>query len=174
MMRHLILLVCLGLAFLSPALAVDLEKLAAQPATIEVEGMDPVKLRVSGGKQGWIEVPKRFKSRGATVYAPEGGNPGVAEFRVIQDGYVLLACNFDYQGNESGGWKDDALTRDEFRRMGWREIRKPKKIGGALIKGDRRVQTLFYKRVYRGENFKLRCNKYDPPYPILLGRAVKS
>ncbi|MGI9243464.1 MAG: hypothetical protein ACR2RV_21875, partial [Verrucomicrobiales bacterium] len=123
-------------------------------------------------KKGWIGIPKGFKSHNATIFKPERDQLGVAEFRVTKDGYVLLACNFDYQGNRSGDWVDTVLSKEEIRKMGWKEIRKPKKLGGQLVQQDGRVQTVFFKKVYRGEYFKLRCNKYDPPYPILLRRGT--
>ena len=40
-------------------------------------------------------------------------------------------------------------------------------LGGALVKGDNRAQVNFSKTVHQGEKLRLRCNKYDPPYPIL-------
>lgn len=168
-MKTLMILVALSPALLPSAKAIDLGKLASEPATIEAVAMDAVTLATSDEKKGWIEIPERFKSHHATIYKPERDQLGVAEFRVVGDGYVLLACHFDYQGNRSGEWAGEALSKDEFRRIGWREVRKPKKLGGSLVQGDGRVQTLFFRRVFRGEYFKLRCNKYDPPYPILLG-----
>jgi len=155
---------------ISSAVGVDLEKLSSEPAKIEVKGMKPVSLELTSEKKGWIGIPEKLATYGTTIFKPERDQLGVAEFRVIEDGYVLLACNFDYQGNRSGGWTEETLTKEEFKWMGWKEIRKPKKLGGALIQSDKRVQTMFLKKVYKGEYFKLRCNKYDPPYPILLNR----
>ena len=148
---------------------VNLEKLASEAATIKAVVMNPVDLETGEGKKAWIEIPELLDVHNATIFEPDRDQLGVAEFRVTKGGYVLLACNFDYQGNPSGGWVDEALSKEEFRRMGWREIRKPKKIGGLLVQSDKRVQTIFFKKVHRGEYFNLRCNKYDPPYPILLG-----
>jgi hypothetical protein len=41
-------------------------------------------------------------------------------------------------------------------------------LGGILVKGDNRAQVVFSKQVRKGDSFRIRCNKYDPPFPILL------
>lgn len=171
-MKTLIALITVGSIFLPSANAVDLEKLASQPATIEAVAMNPSALEISEEKKGWNGIPERFKFHNATIFKPERDQLGVAEFRVVKDGYVLLACNFDYQGNRSGGWSEEALSKDEFQKLGWKQIRNPKIAGGSLVQNDGRIQTIFYKKVHKGEYCRLRCNKYDPPYPILLRRTA--
>lgn len=170
-MKTAMILITLTASSFSSVFGVDLEGLSSEPATIEAKAMSPVPLEISSEKKGWIEIPGKFEAYAATIFKPERDQLGIAEFRVVKDGCLLLACNFDYQGNRSGGWTEEALTKEEFKRMGWREIRKPKKLEGSLIQSDNRVQTIFFKKVYKGEYFRLRCNKYDPPYPILLNRG---
>jgi hypothetical protein len=170
-MKATLLVIFFAATSLSLGLAVDLEKLASEPAAIEATGMNPAALKISDETKGWIEIPKLFEAHEATIFKPERDQLGVAEFRVVSDGFLLLACHFGYQGNQSGDWAGEALSKEEFREMGWKEIRTPGKTGGSLVQSDHRVQTIFFKRVHKGEAFRLRSNKYDPPYPILLGRT---
>jgi hypothetical protein len=37
-----------------------------------------------------------------------------------------------------------------------------------FIRGDDKKFEVFMKQVKKGEVLNLRCNKYSPPYPILL------
>ena len=93
-------------------------------------------------------------------------NP-VADIEIEADGCLFLACNWDYQGNQSGNWEKERWTEKNFKSKGWSRLSKDD-LGGDLIKNDNRAQTIFFKRVKKGEKLRLRCNKYDPPYPILL------
>ncbi|MEM7009931.1 MAG: hypothetical protein AAF585_00480 [Verrucomicrobiota bacterium] len=167
-MKPQLLIPALFLSTLSLVSAINLDELASNPADIEVIGMTQIPLAVSDEKRGWVEIPKQFEAKKATIFRPDRNQLGVAEFRVRGDGYVILACHFGYQGNSSGGWTEDRLSKEELERIGWKELGKAKKLGGNLVQSDNRTQTIFYKKVFRGEYFKLRCNKYDPPYPILL------
>lgn len=152
---------------LVPALATDLSDMAANPATISVTNAKQVPLVVSTEKLGWAKIPPELAACKPVIFAPTTNAPGFIEFEVLQDGYVLIACNFGYQGNASGGWKDDAWSADDFDRHGWEALH-PSALTGSLIRGDNLEQTLFFKLVQKGETYHLRCNKYYPPYPILL------
>jgi len=43
-----------------------------------------------------------------------------------------------------------------------------KQLGGVLIDGSGREHVVFMKQVKRGEKYRLRCNKYLPPYVIVF------
>jgi hypothetical protein len=98
---------------------------------------------------------------------PSASTNGAADIEITADGYLLLACNWDYQGNQSGDWEKERWTEGKFKSKGWDRLSK-NELGGELVKNDNRAQTIFFKRVKKGEHLRLRCNKYDPPYPILL------
>ena len=149
------------------ALAVEMAELSQQPAVIEVAQMEPIPLGVSDGKKTWSSVPNGLANHGAVIYKPLRDHLGVADITVKQPGYLLLACNYDYQGNDSGDWQKQVWNERRFRNKGWKVI-KPSDLGGNLIQSDGRAQVVFYKKVAAGDRLVLRCNKYDPPYPILL------
>jgi hypothetical protein len=147
--------------------AADLRTLAKSSATISVLNMQPVPLVSSTDKNGWARIPAFFSNHGATIFAPTASTNGVADIEIQADGYLFLACNWDYQGNQSGNWEKERWTEKNFKSKGWDRVSK-NDIGGDLVKNDNRAQTIFFKRVKKGEKLRLRCNKYDPPYPILL------
>ncbi|MHB1083047.1 MAG: hypothetical protein ACYC67_26880 [Prosthecobacter sp.] len=161
-----ILLSCL---LLLPSLmhAVDLRTLGKSSATISVLNMQPVPLVSSTDKSGWARIPAFFSNHGATIFTPSASTNGVADIEIQADGYLFLACNWDYQGNSSGNWEKERWTEKNFKSKGWARLSK-NDLGGDLVKNDNRAQTIFFKRVKKGEHLRLRCNKYDPPYPILL------
>ena len=160
------LLYCL-LLLPSFVLAADLRPLAKTPATISVLNMQPVPLVISADKNGWARIPPFLSNHGATIFTPSASTNGVADIEIQADGYLFLACNWDYQGNQSGDWEKDRWTESKFKSKGWVRLSK-NELGGELVKNDNRAQMLFFKKVKKGENLRLRCNKYDPPYPILL------
>jgi hypothetical protein len=147
--------------------AADLRSLAKTPTTIAVLNMQPVPLVISADKNGWARIPAFFSNHGATIFTPTASTNGVADMEIQADGYLFLACNWDYQGNQSGDWGKDLWTESKFKSKGWVRLSK-KELGGELVKNDNRAQTIFFKKVKKVDNLRLRCNKYDPPYPILL------
>jgi hypothetical protein len=147
--------------------AADLRSLAKTPTTIAVLNMQPVPLVISADKNGWARIPAFFSNHGATIFTPTASTNGVADMEIQADGYLFLACNWDYQGNQSGDWGKDRWTESKFKSKGWVRLSK-NELGGELVKNDNRAQTIFFKKVKKGDNLRLRCNKYDPPYPILL------
>ncbi len=147
--------------------AADLQAIAKTPATVSVLNMQPVPLVISADKNGWARIPTVLSNNGATIFAPTASTNGAADIEVTADGYLLLACNWDYQGNQSGDWEKERWTESKFKSKGWDRLSK-NELGGELVKNDNRAQTIFVKRVKKGEHLRLRCNKYDPPYPILL------
>jgi hypothetical protein len=147
--------------------ALDWEAIAKAPPKIAVLQMNAKPLAVSSDKSGWARIPDMLAQRGAVIYMPDNEHFGVADIQVISDGYLFIACNWDYQGNQSGDWDKDAWDERKLKTKGWDKLTK-RELGGELIKNNNRVQTVFVKRVKKGDTFRLRCNKYDPPCPILL------
>ena len=150
------------------ALAADWETMKRNPASVEVVNMKPVPLVESAGKDGWAKIPAQLAKYDAVVFMPTAPTDGVADFTVTADGFMLIACNYDYQGNSSGKWDEERWDEKKFRAKGWHLLTK-NELGGVLIKGDNRDQVVFSKQVRKGDKVRLRCNKYDPPFVILLG-----
>ena len=89
---------------------------------------------------------------------------GEVEFEVTQSGYLFLALNFGDQGIPAGGWVATRLTKSEFEAEGW--VFKSDLLNGPG--NEDRDFELAYKEVQNGDTYTLRCNKYEPPYPIEL------
>lgn len=154
--------------FYAQAQGADWNAIAKSPAEITVLQMQPQPLTVSADEDGWARIPAMLSQHGAVVFMTPNKYLGVADIQVTADGYLLIACNWDYQGNSSGDWDKEVWDERKFRSKGWDKLTKGE-LGGDLIKSkNNRVQTLFFKRVKKGDSFRLRCNKYDPPFPILL------
>jgi hypothetical protein len=168
MNRASALFALLVVAFPWAGRAADWGAISFSPAQIEVVGMQPVPLVESTDKNGWARVPAVFLKYGAVIYTPANKSEGVADITVTADGYILVACNYDYQGNKSGKWSEEAWDEKKFKSKGWHEMSKHE-LDGELVKGDNKAQVIFSKQVHKGETLRVRCNKYDPPFPILLG-----
>jgi len=87
---------------------------------------------------------------------------GRVEFSVTQSGYLYLAVNFGYQGNDSGGWTGERWLKADFEAAGWEFV-------AGTINGpgtENRDFEICRKLVEAGQNYVLRCNKYEPPYPV--------
>ena len=154
-------------AVCATAHAADWESMKRNPAQIEVVNMQPTPLVADNDKKGWATVPPQLTKYGAVVYMPSGNTNGVADIKVTGDGFLLLACNYDYQGNTSGKWDEEVWSEKKFKAKGWHLMSKTE-LGAVLVKGDNRAQVVFFKQVRKGDAFRLRCNKYEPPFPILL------
>jgi hypothetical protein len=148
----------------------DWDSMRRNPVRVEVLEMKPQPLVEAAGTakwNGWLQVPPKLKEYGAIVYMPTKDHLGVAEIKVVADGYLLLACNYDYQGNSGGDWAEERWDEERFVSRGWHPLSKAE-LGGDLVKTDKRQQVVFGKAVRKGETLRLRCNKYDPPYPIVI------
>ena len=111
----------------------------------------------AGGK--WARGPEILL--GASIFSGDWKRSnGVADFDVSKSGRVFLALNYDYQGNGSGNWTEDRLMA---------RVR-----GAELLGWNNRSYFNFTRVCTKGEHFRLRCNKYEPPYVIMLdgGAAV--
>lgn len=144
---------------------------AKKPGTIKAMVSTAEKLAISkkdaGGK--WARMPEILL--GASIYTGDWKRSnGVADFKVTKSGRIFLALNYDYQGNSSGNWTEDRLLAGQFMARGWAQVR-----GAELIAWNNRTYQLFTRVCHKGEHFRLRCNKYEPPYVIVLdeGAAVE-
>jgi len=166
-MKHsLMVIACLAMV-LCAARAASLSEMASDPAQVRGVGMQASPLVVSPGDKGWAEIPPQLTAHHAMILRPLKDQLGHAVLTVTKSGYLLLACNYARQGNASGDWKKSVWTERDFKKREW-GVADKKALGGELVQGDGRVQVIFYKKVRKGEVLDLRCNKYDPPYPILL------
>ncbi|MDB5335701.1 MAG: hypothetical protein JWN70_1320, partial [Planctomycetaceae bacterium] len=150
----------------------DWKKIVASPAKVEVAEIDSLELTVNNGPNPFTQVPKIFTTHKATVYAsPQQDGAGVAKIMVLADGFLLLGCNYTYQGNDSGGWTETRWLPEKFVSQGWRRLT-AKELGGELVQNypDKSVlpQDVFVKYVRQGEEMTLRCNKYRPPVVIVF------
>ena len=89
---------------------------------------------------------------------------GVVKFEVIESGLLMIAVHFGYQGNVYGGWYEERMTLADFQNTGWTDT------GLTLVTREHQSRTymIFEKVVETGQTYTLRCNKYEPPYPIEL------
>ncbi len=150
--------------------ALDVNHFLLKSAQITSSTIDSMDLRESKkeDRKGWQRVPAKLRNKRAVIYSVgKGKSVGAADFQVSKDGVILLACNFGYQGHSDGDWDKKRWTKEQFVENGWTEVTE-EQLGGVLVKGDGREQTVFIKRVKRGEQFRLRCNKYDPPFVIVI------
>lgn len=152
------------------------EAMGRNPAGLKVVGQKSKKLRegLTWGKYLWSSVPQKLVDHGAEVYFYEGFANGLSEFEVLREGWLIIGVNYSYQGNSSGDWEDERWDLDKFQSEGWQLI-DDNDAGGSLTKdnearSEKRSQTLLTKFVKEGETLSLRCNKYDPPFLIVLGR----
>ncbi len=158
----------------SAAAHVDWENVRAAPAVVEVINMSPAPLAAANDskqKYCWLRIPKRLQ-KGWNIFKPEGETNGITDFKVIKSGFVLVACNYAYQGNSSGEWGKDAWKAEDFIEHGWVEATETE-LGGLLISGKNREHRIFAKYVEAGDAGRLRCNKYDPPFFIVAADQKK-
>jgi hypothetical protein len=154
----------------SAAANVDWENVRKSPAKVEVLNMQSMVLEPrqdEKGKGGWLTVPDRLND--CVIFKAVGATNGVADFKVIESGFVILACNYDYQGNSGGDWHRDVWEPIDFARHGWIQA-SDAEMGGRLVSHENRVQSIFVKYMNAGETARLRCNKHDPPFIILFGK----
>lgn len=146
---------------------IDWSAIYGRSAGVRVMGAEPVWLTASE-ESGWERVPPALRKRPALVHSDrENEHNGVADIDVTRDGILLVACNYGYQGNNSGDWDEKRWTKEQFVENGWTLV-PDKDLGGVLVKKGGREQVVFMRHVKKGENYRLRCNKYDPPFAIVF------
>ena len=144
---------------------------ADKPAVIKPMHLKATRLKEYDDQEKgrWMRVPNALM--GASIYdLPTAGTNGVADFKVTRGGQVYLALNYDYQGNNGGGWTEERWMPEDFMAAGWAQVR-----GVQMVAWSNRTYMIFTRQAEKGEQFRLRCNKYEPPYVILLdgGKAAK-
>lgn len=147
--------------------SVDWSEIYRQSARVRVLEIEPVLLTASE-ESGWQRVPPALQKRPALIYSErEDTYNGVADIDVTRDGILLVACNYGYQGNQGGDWDEKRWSKEDFIENGWTPI-SDEELGGVLALKGGREQIVFMKHVKKGENYRLRCNKYDPPFAIVF------
>ena len=157
-----------------------LAKIAEEPGAIEVVNTEPVsvvKLKEEADKKGekgkWSAPPEGLLELGALVHSPTSSSNGVATYKVTAPGYVIVSCDYAYQGNSGGGWVDSRWTAEDFKENGWKELDE-KDLGGHLLTSKGGVRKVFYKKLKEGESGELRCNKYGPPIFLTIPAEEES
>ena len=149
----------------------------AKPAAVKMMLLKPTRLveaesveKAENTEKGrWARVPNALL--GASIYAtPRTGANGIADFTVTKTGQIYLALNYDYQGNGSGGWTEERWMAADFMAAGWAQVR-----DAQMVAWNNRTYSVFTRKVEKGEKFRLRCNKYEPPFVIILdgGKAAR-
>jgi|GEM_PF-3352839 len=143
----------------------------AKPAAVKMMLLKPARLvETENSEKGpWARVPNALL--GASIYAtPRTGANGTADFTVTKSGQICLALNYDYQGSGSGGWTEERWMAADFMAAGWAQVR-----GTQMVAWNNRTHPIFTRKVEKGETFRLRCNKYESPFVILLdgGKAAR-
>ena len=88
---------------------------------------------------------------------------GVLQFSVKSDGLVYLVTDTQYQGNRSGGWWEEKVTKQELVQQGWEDL-------GACPWNQK--EAMLKRFVKNGESYRIRTNKYGPPKLIVPGPIV--
>lgn len=126
-----------------------------KPVPIGDDSAMPVELR-GGTRFDWIETP--------TAVNVELGR---LEFTVENSGIVFLVADWNYEGNRSGNWTEEAKSKDQLVQEGWTYVgRCP--WGGT----DEKPLELLKKHCVRGESYTIRVNKYWPPLPFVPPTAA--
>lgn len=144
----------------------DINKAISTSAQVKILEVSPVELKAD--MPAFPRVPDLFVKNHAVIYAERKDKyNGVADIKVLRSGYLILACYYGYQGNSSGNWTETRWTAEDFVKNGWKQLTN-EDVGGLLAREGGRDQTLFVKWVKKGEEMRLRCNKYEPPYAIIF------
>jgi hypothetical protein len=162
----------LGSGFNTP---IAWEAMRQKPAVLDVVEQKPVALTVGHTWGGfiWTSVPQKLLDLGATIYLGPGFWTGISEFTVREDGWLIIGVNYNYQGNNGNNWEAEAWNLNKFQEEGW-ELIEDEHAGGTLTKNttkgnELRPQHLLARFVKKDEKYRLRCNKYDQPFLIVLG-----
>ncbi|MEA3186548.1 MAG: hypothetical protein QOD99_378 [Chthoniobacter sp.] len=155
---------CLWLMAGQSLLAVDwpaVQRTAGEATVVNMKA-EPL---VEGGY--WSKVPKKFLELKAQIFSDEHGKKtnGVADLTVTKEGWIFVACDYGYEGNQQGGWMDERWEEKDFKKRGWSVLGKAE---GALVDKGNREWVVFAKHLKAGETLRLRANKYNAPHVILV------
>ena len=129
-------------------------------ATISVARMKPVAI----GDDSAVPAELRGGTRFDWIDAPTSVNVelGKLEFTVEKSGMVYLVADWNYGGNRSGNWTEEAKSKDQLVQDGWTYIgRCP--WGGT----EEKPLELLKRHCFQGQSFSIRVNKYWPPLPFV-------
>ena len=84
------------------------------------------------------------------------------EIRVEQEGWLYLAPTWDLEGNQSWNWREEQMLEKEILGLGF------EKVGKCEWRTEHNY-TLFKKLVKKGDEYRIRTNKYWPP--LIYARA---
>lgn len=150
--------------------ALNKEKIAAAEiaadeigvAEVDVQRYAPILLgsdAVWKNRPAWLDKATYYGKR--TI---EGEVPYV-EFEVKNDGLMLLAATWSFDGNTQGDWYEERLTAKQIERNGWTPVAHIVRVN------DKRedVPHVLYRRVvHAGEKYRFRTRKYAPPLVMLV------
>lgn len=122
-------------------------------APISVAGYSPERLTSLG-------MPDELK--GGLVFVRDNDNSsndvsqGAVEITVESECVVYLAPTWRFEGFPDASWGEEALSRDDLVRRGWKEL-------GPCTWYDDNERFLYRRQVRAGEAFRVRTNKYSAP-----------
>jgi hypothetical protein len=122
-------------------------------APISIQGYSPERLATLG-------MPDELK--GGLVFVEDGGEPsndvsrGAVEIKVESECVVYLAPTWRFEGFPDATWGEEALSRDDLVRRGWKEL-------GPCTWYDDNERFLFRRQARAGEAYRIRTNKYSAP-----------
>lgn len=140
----------------------DWAKVMAKPATITVAGQEPIALDPELENQPFKEIPGVLAKRATIYHKQKDRYNGVCAITVDKEGFLLLACDYNPNGNNSNGWQQERWMPERFEKEGWKKL-SAQDLGGSL--GE---LTIFLKYVKAGEEVKVRTSKYSAPKAIIF------
>jgi hypothetical protein len=141
------------------------DPVAARPGA-KALGVVPVKATVVGMEMVPLSsedpalIPEELHGAQIAEYATRPRTDvknGVLNFTVHRKGLAYLQVNYGYQGNRSGGWYEERLTREQLVQRGWEDL------GECPWNKD----LLLFKKVLEPGEYRIRTNKYSPPRLII-------
>lgn len=115
-------------------------------------------------ENGWNSLPEILT--GARIFQPTKQGSRDLQFEVLQDGPIVLAASWSYDGSASPLWFDTHTSQAKLVADGWVPI-------GAevhTVRGREDDFVLFRRIVKKGERFQFHTRKYGPPMLVLPAR----
>lgn len=148
-----------------------LDKILKSPAKFEAEEMKRHRLEETTTSHLWGKVPAKLLELKLDIYMPENlryPKTPTLNLRIKRSGYLVIACDFNPQGSNDG-WMEASWDQEKFESNGWEVLRESQLGGEMVFNWDSKKQVVLVKEVKEGEILNLRCNKYFPPFPIVIG-----
>ena len=146
---------------LTPAV-VTVTNMVAMPLTLEIV-TGPTKKKATGTSL----LPAYLQDATTWFYEKPRTKVanGVLDFSVVKSGRVYLLAHWQNQGDPSGGWLEDRLTKEQLLEQGWQDL--------GPCAWDKEVYLLT-RSVQKGESYAIRTNKYWPPHLAIPVSAASS